>query len=158
MGMIKILVSLALFFLFGISRAYAQSEVDPDHFEGQPSQHAKPAETRVAHYDGKFKLPYPVQCKGKQLPSGNYSLSLHSTGNVGRVILKQKDQAIEITGVLYLQAHNEGSNVLFVENNGKMRRLSAIHVAELDLVFDPKPQTEKVLDTKAIKIEKVPLT
>jgi len=154
---LRILFCLAVIFLFESPRALAQSEIDPDHFEAQPSQPAKPAAAQVAHYEGKFKLPYTVQCNGKSLAPGYYSLSFNSKGSIGRVTLKQKGEPIEITGVLYLQAHWEGRNALFVESNGVTRRLSAIHVAALDLVFDPKLQADQVSDAR-IRIERLPLT
>jgi len=154
---ILILAGLAVVFLFESPRAFAQSEIDPDHFEGQPSEQAKPPAAKVTHYEGKFKLPYAVQCSGKKLPAGNYSLSLNSSGGIGRVTLKQKGQAIEVTGVLFKQAHNEGNNALFVESSGKTRRLSAIHVAELDLVFNANRPEEQTSAAKTIRVERLPL-
>jgi len=152
---IQIFAGLAVVFLFGGPRAFAQSEIDPDHFEGQPFEQAKPPAPKVTHYEGNFKLPYAVQCNGRRLPAGNYSLSLNSSGSIARVTLKQKGQAIEITGVLFKQAHNEGRNALFVESSGEARRLSAIHVAALDLVFDPNQRAGQ--NSKAIRIKTFPL-
>lgn len=157
MYVLRILACLAVAFLFESPRAYAQSEIDPDHFEAQPLQQAKPATSQVVHYDGKFKLPYEVRCNGKSLRPGSYSLSFNSSGSIGRVTLRQKGEPIEITGVLYLQAHREGRNVLFVESDGITRRLSAIHVAALDLVFDKKQQADQTSRPK-IRIERLPLT
>jgi len=155
---ILVLAGLAVVFLFESPRAFAQSEIAPDHFEAQPFQQAKASAAKVTHYNGSFRLPYAVQCNGKNLSPGNYSLSFTSRGNVGRITLKQKGEAIEVTGVLYKQAHNEGRNVLFVESNGETRRLSAIHVAELDLVFDPNRPAEQARTAKKIRVERLPLS
>ena len=81
--------------LVGGSRAHAQFEIDPDHFEttDTPTQAAK------THYVGKFTLPYTVQCDGRSLPSGKYSISLDSDGRIAHVTLLRKGQDFRIQGI-----------------------------------------------------------
>ena len=162
MGILAGWVGLAA---LGGPSARAQSEIDPDHFESsnvEPFERAKintSSEARAMHYDGKFTLPYTVQCRGKSLPPGRYSVSLHSDGKIGQATLKQRGRAIGIPGVVHKQAHKYGSDTLVVvELNGKTRRLSAIQVAELDLVFEPKLPIESLSDRKPRRFEKLPLT
>jgi hypothetical protein len=76
------------------SGADAQAEIDPDQFDSAsllPALQPKTAERKVtvARYDRTFSLPYSVSCKGKQLASGTYFISLRSDGNVGLATLKQ---------------------------------------------------------------------
>jgi hypothetical protein len=97
----KILIALASFVALG-SRAYAQFEVDPDpdHFEATEVVRAEQAKTNTgqlkgARYEGKFTLPYSLQCGGRSLPPGAYSVSLSSDGSA-QLTLIRKGQIITI--------------------------------------------------------------
>ena len=158
---LRVFAGLAGLVVLGTAPAYAQFEVDPDHFESPNVQpFDKPNNNSAAasiHYDGKFKLPYTVQCNGRSLRPGKYSVSLRSDGKVGQAILNQKGQAIGIAGLIHNQTHKPGNAALIVEHNGKTRRLSVIQVAELDLVFDPELQMKNASNNKPRRIEKLPL-
>jgi hypothetical protein len=146
----------------GAASARAQ-EVDPDHFElsnVKPNEEARTnasGEEAAIRYDGKVTLPYTVQCSGKSLPPGKYSVSLHSEGKIVQATLKQKDQVVAVLATAYKQARKYESDALLVERKGKMRRLSAIQVAQLSLVFEPKPPIENS-DGKPGRVEKLLLT
>ena len=163
-SIVGILAGWAGLAALGGSPALAQSEIAPDHFESsntEPFERAKihaRGEAMAIRYDGKFTLPYTVECNGRSLPPGRYSVSLHSDGKTGQATLKQKGQAIGIPGVVRKQAHKNGSNSLVVELNGKTRRLSAIQVSELDLVFEPRLPIESSSDGKARRFKKLLLT
>jgi hypothetical protein len=144
--------------------AAAQSEIDPDHFESpnaEPFEKAKintSTEARALHYDGKFTLPYTVQCSGKSLSPGRYFVSLHSNGKIGQATLKQRGRAIGVPGVVHKPAHKNGSDTLVVvELEGRTRRLSAIQVAELDLIFEPGLAMEAASNRRPRRFEKLPL-
>jgi hypothetical protein len=85
--------------------AYAQAEIDPDHFDSpntEPFDQPKTqSQTHATRYDGNYSLPYAVQCSGKQLALAKYSVSLHSNGKVGHGVLKSKSQFIKIAGVVH---------------------------------------------------------
>jgi hypothetical protein len=49
-------------------------------------------------------------------------------------------------------------NILLVECLGKAHRLSAIHVKEMELVFDSDPKVEHTSDGKLRRTEKLRLT
>jgi hypothetical protein len=126
-SIVGILAGLSGLIAIGAPSARAQSEVDPDHFESpnvESFERAKINTSRGAmaiRYDGKFTLPYTVQCSGKSLPPGRYSVSLHSDGKVGHATLKQRGRAIGIPVVVQKQAHKYDINALIVELNGKTR-------------------------------------
>jgi len=116
------------------------------------------AEARARHYDGRFTLPYTVQCNGKSLSPGRYSVSLQSNGKIGQVTLKQRGRAIGVPGVVHKPAHKNGSDTLVVvELDGRTRRLSAIQVAELDLIFEPGLAMEAASNRRPRRFEKLPL-
>ena len=79
----------------GAPPARAQSEIDPDHFEApnvEPFDVVKADASSDAgriSYDGKFRLAYTVQCNGKSLRPGRYSVSLRYDGKVARATLNQ---------------------------------------------------------------------
>jgi hypothetical protein len=65
--------------------AFAQQEIDPNHFDspdtGPPDQPKSGQSHGIAtRYDGNFSLPYAVQCSGEQLAPGKYSVTLRSDG------------------------------------------------------------------------------
>ena len=163
-SLVGILAGLSELIAIGAPSARAQSEVDPDHFESinvEPFDRAMVNAGREAsaiRYDGKFTLPYTVQCHGKILPPGRYSVSLHSDGKIGQATLKQAGQAIGIAGVAHKLTQKYGSDALVVEPDGGTRRLSAIEVAELNLVFELKPPKEGSSDGKPRRFEKLPMT
>jgi hypothetical protein len=162
---IRILVILAGFAALAAPGSYAQSEIDPDHFESpntepfpQPKTKAViGAEIGRVLFRGEFTLPYSLQCAGKRLLAGNYSLALRSDGKIGWVTLNQKGRTTEIAGVVRLPADSRARNALFVERSGNTRRLSAIHVAELGLVLDVDQERKRDSGGKPRRIEKLPL-
>lgn len=136
-----------LMMLAGSSKAFAQFEIDPDHYE-------TPAEVANTHYEGKFTLPYTVQCHGRSLPPGKYSVSLDSDGKTGRVTLLRKGQSVKIQGIA--QRENRPSrSAIVVEQSGGTPRLSMIHAAQLDVRFDSEQNPK--LSGPQRKIERLAL-
>jgi hypothetical protein len=160
---IKICASLLGLLAFGILPARGQSEVDPDRFDSpttEPSRNATTADREVAfiQYNGTFTLPYSVQCNGKNLAPGKYSLLFRSDGKQGQATLNQKGQAIGIAGAVHKPSHNRRSTAVIVEVNGTAWRLSAIQMAEMDLVLDPELPAKNSSEGKPIRIKALPLT
>jgi len=143
--------------------ARAQSEIDPDHFESPDMEPFDKVKTDVSsdvetiRYDGKFRLAYTVQCNGKSLRPGRYSVSLRYDGKVARATLDQDGQSIGIGGVVHKRVHRQGNDALIVELKGTTRRLSAIQVAKLDFVLDPEPQIKNSTHSAPGRLERLPL-
>jgi hypothetical protein len=134
---IAVFVGLLWSVMLGPSRAYAQAEIDPDHFDS-PNAQSIPQLVRLLRYDGTFSLPYSVECNGKKLAPGKYSISLRFDGQVGRATLNQKNRAIEIAPVVQTDAPKQRDEVVVVENNQTGRTLSVVRVSSFDFVFDSK--------------------
>jgi hypothetical protein len=106
------------------SRGRAQSETDPDHFDSpntEPFKKARPnvgTEAVTISYEGRFSLPYKVQCNGKGLAPGKYSVSLLSDGKVGQAILNPNGQAIPILGVVRRPTNKHQTDAILVEVDG----------------------------------------
>jgi hypothetical protein len=155
----KILIALASFVALG-SRAYAQFEVDPDHFEVTEVARAEQAKTNTgqlkrARYEGNFTLPYSLQCGGRSLPPGKYSVSLSSDGKTAQLTLIRKGQIITIAEVTQEQIRNSGRDALVVERSGSSHQLQMIHVAQVNFVLTSDPRVERTSDSEPRSIEKL---
>jgi hypothetical protein len=163
-SVIRMFAGVAGLLFFWNSGARAQSEVNPDQFDALNTEHfpqPKVKESAVVvteqRFSGTFMLPYTLECAGKRLLAGHYSFSLRSDGKTGRVTLNQKAQRIEIAGAVQKQARNPGPSALYVGLSGNARRLLAVHLAELDLVFDVDQQIRQSTGGKPARVEKLAL-
>jgi hypothetical protein len=155
--------ALALLIALRGAGAYAQQEIDPDHFDSPSTELPDQAKSGQSHgsasrYDGKFSLPYAVHCSGKQLAPGKYSVLLRSDGKVGHGVLKSTNQSIEITSVVHLQGFKRGADVVLVESEGTVRTLSAIQISGVNFVFDPIFTVDNSSSSKKKRVETLPLT
>ena len=72
---ITCLIGLAVFVGLENPRAYAQAEVDPDHYETRDPEPLPQANTNAPspvdkiHYAGNFVLPYRLQCNRSSMAS-----------------------------------------------------------------------------------------
>ena len=157
-----VIVGLLGWVALGNSCAYAQSEIDPDHFDSPntepfPQPKGPAGLARPIVYEGNFSLPHTVQCSGKKLPPGKYSISLSSTGAAAEFTLMRNGHIVEAGGLLHAEGRSHGRDALFLGRGRKMRRLSAIHVADSDFVFDTSLEAEPVSDNWPGVIETLPL-
>jgi hypothetical protein len=160
------LINLAVLVALGVPRAYAQFEIDPDHYETRDPEPLQQSKTRPVaqaakiHYEGNFTLAYPLQCNGQNLPPGKYSVSLDSDERTAQVALNRNSQVLRVQGIPRRQNRHGRPNALLVERNGKTNQLSLIHVAQLDLIFDAdlkQPSEKQQPDAKLRKFETVAL-
>jgi len=140
--------------MLGPTRAYAQAEIDPDHFES-PNVQPIPQMVRLLRYDGTFSLPYSVLCNGKKLAPGKYSISFRFDGKVGQATLSQEKHAIETVPVVEMQAPKQRDEVVVVENSQTGRTLSVVRVSGFDFVFDPQHSADPPAEPEHTK--KLPL-
>lgn len=160
---VKIYVALASFAIVGVPCAYAQAEVNPDQFESPNTESFVKAKTAAAteaasvSLEGKFSLPYSVQCNGKSLSPGEYLLSLRSDGRTAQITLNREGQAMKFEGLTQKSAPNRRPDALVVERSGNSRQLSVIQVAQMDLILGPDPGLAHRMDGKPKTVEKLPL-
>jgi hypothetical protein len=108
--------ALTLWMALGRTGAFAQQEIDPDHFDSpgtEPPDQPKSGQGNgsATRYDGNFALLYAARCSGKQLAPGRYSVTLRSDGNIGHGVLKSKSHFTEITSVIHPQGSKRGADV-----------------------------------------------
>jgi hypothetical protein len=116
--------------VIGSSRAHAQFEIDPDHFETTDT----PTTKAQMHYEGKVTLPYAVLCDGRSLPPGKYSVSLDSDGRTGQLTMLRGGRAFRMQGIAQKQDH-PARNSLVVARDMGLPHLSLVHVYSMDLKF-----------------------
>jgi hypothetical protein len=158
----KVLIALASLAVLGSPRAYAQFEVDPDHFEMTDAAPAEQAKTNTGcpvkrtHYQGSVTLPYSLQCGGKSLPPAKYSVSLSSAGRTAQLTLTRKGQVVRIAEIRQEQLRNRGRDALVLERSGSSQQLHMIQVAQVNFVLTPDPRVERTSDSEPRSIEKLP--
>ena len=146
----------------GNSPAYAQSEIDPDHFDSPntepfPRTKGLASQVQAILYKGNFSLPYTAQCNGKKLPPGNYSISLSSNGAAAEFTLTRNGQIVEAGRALRAEGRSHGRDALILGRGHKMRSLSAIHLTGSDFVFTASLEAEPVSDNRPGGIQTLPL-
>jgi hypothetical protein len=156
-------IPAALLFLaaLGGRGAYAQQEIDPEHFDSPTTEtipQPRTADVRVLRYRGTFSLPYSVLCSGQKLGPGKYSISVRSDGKVGQATLNQKGHAIEIAGVVHTEAAHEPAEVVVVENYKHGRTLWLVRAGGYALLFDPEHTGDHSRDGVPASAEKLPLS
>jgi hypothetical protein len=135
-------IGLAVFVIAGGACAYAQFEVDPDHYETreqeslQQSKTGSPGQVARMHYEGNLTLPYTLQCNKRSLPPGKYSVSLDSDGRTAQVAFNGKGGVLRIQGITRSQNRYRRPDALVAQRNGGLHQLSLILVAKLEVVFD----------------------
>jgi len=163
----QVLVTLAALsglIALGAPPARAQFEIAPDHFDAPNAEPFDKVKTDTSsdvgtiRFEGKFRLAQTMQCNGKSLRPGRYSVSLRYDGKVAHATLNRDGQTIGIGGAVRRQAHRQGNDALIVEVHGTSRRLSAIQIAKLDFVLDPEPQTKNSTHSEPGWLERLPLT
>ena len=99
--------------------------------------------------------PTPWSAITRVWPPGTYSVSLDSDGSTAQVALNQKGRTVRFQGIAQRQNRYRGREALVVERNGGLYHLSAIHLAQLDLMFNAYPEHQS--DGKPRNFEKVAL-
>ena len=139
----------------------AQFEPSPDHYDfsnAGPFPEAKNVtQAGPTQYDASFTLLDPVECKGTSLPAGKYSVSLLSEGKMGQATLKGRGRELGLRGLVRQPDQSRKQDALVVELTGNIRRLAAIHIAVLDLVFDSAMLRQNLPGIDSRQVESVAL-
>jgi hypothetical protein len=159
-------ISAAFVFLvvLGSPAAYAQQEIDPDHFDS-PNPKPMPgprtssdSKVRAIRYRGTFSLPYSVLCNGKKLAQGRYSIALRSDGNTGQATFNSNGHSVERAGIVRAAPRKEGDQVVVVENSENGRNLSVVRVHGFDFVFDARHSADPSANGMHTGVQKLALT
>ena len=119
--------------------ARAQSDVMPDSFAfssgevtaTQPVQ-SLGVQQANADFEGKFSLPYGVQCAGRNLRPGEYLFSVKSEGSARVVAIRGGGENVRIH-VREVRANRRGTtkSALLLRKSGDARSLAGLYVEGL---------------------------
>lgn len=156
-------VAFALFMCAAPVRA--QSEINPDHFDSPNTEplHSAPksvgSQATAQLYEGTFKLPYVVECSGKRLEPGEYTVWLRATAKEGQVIVRLKGKTVvAFAGELRAQNLTKGCDTLLVRIQGKTRTLCTIQMAKMEVTIEPKLKITESSAHQSERIDRVPVT
>jgi hypothetical protein len=125
------------------STARAQAEVAPDIYDiaapqtiaaAQPVDATAKTQT-AADFDGKFSLPYQVNCSGTALAPGVYSLSVKSEGSNRVVTIHRDGEEVNLPVREVSQRPALSSSALLLRRAGPARTLEAVYVHKLNAVL-----------------------
>jgi hypothetical protein len=128
--------------------AHAQADVSPDHFEllNTETPAAPPAlvastKDAKADFQGKFSLPYRVQCSGKNLKAGEYQLSVTSEGTNRMIAIHGRGANLNIQARVVPVNRAASQSAVLVRKSGQGRSLEGVYVEALNamLYLQPSP-------------------
>ena len=162
LSIFAICTALVFLVVLGGPAAYAQQEIDPDHFDSpntklMPQPRNSDSKVRVIRYRGTFSLPHSVLCNGRKLAHGRHSISLRSDGKIGQATFDNNGSAVESVSIVRPAARKERDQVVVVENNENGRTLSVVRVHGFDFVFDAKHWADPSANSMHTGVEKLPL-
>jgi len=123
--------------------ARAQAEVAPDNYDLEAPQSAPAAQPALAttktqsaaDFDGKFSLPYNVNCGGKALAPGAYSLTVKSAGSNRVVTIHRNGEDTNLVVRRVSQRPASSTSALLLRRAGPARTLEAVYVQQLNAVL-----------------------
>lgn len=160
-----VLVGLGLSAFLAAS-CQAQQEVAPDIYDsnglvGMTPQIQKVLPDQEKHqavdFQAKFTLPYELQCAGRVLAPGEYSLFLNSVGPNRIVTVRGKDGMILRIRPRASEHASAGQSMLLVRRAGKLRALKAIYLDELRLALYLEPGGKLHLAPNLEQGERIPV-
>src|ERR1700745_3680290 len=123
--------------------AHAQADVSPDIYEfANTETTAATQQVQVANntakpadFQGRFALPYEVRCKGKNLKSGQYSLSVKSEGTSRVVTIARNGETMNIRAQELAGNPPTSHSSVLVRKSHEERMLEAVYVRQLNLLL-----------------------
>ena len=123
--------------------AHAQADVSPDVYELANTETTVAAQqvqaasnsAKPADFQGRFALPYQVRCKGKNLKSGQYSLSVKSEGTSRVVTIARNGETMNIRAQELAGNPAASHSALLVRKSHEGRMLEAVYVRELNILL-----------------------
>ena len=127
---------------FWPATAHAQADVSPDSY---PIENAVPitqpqatqlAQTQPpAEFQGNISLPYQVQCSGKKLAAGQYTVAVKTEGAKKTVVLHKDGNEVQLAVRHVAPTSKTGKSALLVQSAGETRMLKAVYLASMNAIL-----------------------
>jgi hypothetical protein len=145
---------------------HAQAEVAPDFYDVvSPAGIAQPPQPSAAsqqqadlQFRGTFLLPYDIQCSGKTLPAGQYSLALDSGTALRLVTLQHNGKTIKLRARVLSTYSAPGQSALLVNRGEKGRSLEAIYLQKQNVILYFRTEGMSYVAGNAVRSERVPIS
>lgn len=123
--------------------AHAQADISPDIYELANTETTVAAQqvqvasntAKPADFQGRFALPYQVRCKGKNLKSGQYSLSVKSEGTSRVVTIARNGETMNIRAQELTGNPAASHSALLVRKSHEGRMLEAVYIRQLNILL-----------------------
>ena len=123
-----------------------------------PQQVAASRQQADLQFHGSFTLPYNVECLGKTLPAGEYSVVLQSGPAQRFVTLRHHGKTIQLHARVRSEYSAPGESSLLVSRHGRSRTLEAIYVQKLNVILYFRPEGISYVSGNGIRAERVPIS
>jgi len=135
----SVLAGLALLTVFA-TPCKAQAEVSPDVYDATNSTVAAPAQLAMnqhasGEFQGSFVLASAVECSGRKLEAGRYTVSLNPAAFDRKVTLVHNGHTIRVRANQLALYSGPGENVVLVRQAKQGRSLDAIYLTNLNLAL-----------------------
>jgi hypothetical protein len=121
---------------------HAQADVSPDMYELANTDVTVAEQARLASnnakpvdFHGQFALPYEVRCNGKNLKSGQYSVSVKSEGTTRVVTLARNGETMNIRAQELTGNPAASHSTVLVRKSHEGRMLEAVYVKQLNVLL-----------------------
>jgi len=152
--------------LFLPASCHAQAEVAPDFYDMAASVATGAIAQPVAldraktntRLEGTFKLAQAVECSGKTLPAGDYTMSLPQGDAFGPLTLRHNGRTIELQPRAISRNSNSGESALLVTRTRGRRTLEAIYMQDRHLTVYFSTESLKLAASNSIRAQRVPIS
>jgi hypothetical protein len=127
---------------FWPATTHAQAEVSPDFYAVdnsapilQPQMTLAANAQQAADFQGNISLPYQVQCSGKKLAAGQYTVAVKSEGQQKTMVLHKDGNEVKLAVWQIVPASKAERSALLVQTAGETRMLEAVYVASMNAIL-----------------------
>ena len=145
----KGMMTKAMLMLAGLALAcfwpattHVQAEVSPDIYAidnaapiPQPQMTLEANAQQAAEFQGNISLPYHVQCSGKKLAVGQYTVAVKTEGAKKTVVLHKDGSDVKLAVRQIAPASKADRSALLVQSAGQTRMLEAVYVASMNAIL-----------------------
>lgn len=142
---------------------HAQAETGAQEHEMRNAEAITPAPAVKADFEGKFSLPYQVQCHGHKLAPGEYTLVVKTIGENKMVTLQREgsDVVLQSRTVTPTSVSDQGRSAVMVRHGPgpKSHTLEGVYLENLKIVlFLDETGKSTPLDKMFAGVNRVPIT
>jgi hypothetical protein len=151
---------------FWPATTHAQAEVSPDFYaidNSAPIQQpqmtlAANTQQAPAEFQGTISLPYQVQCRGKKLAAGQYTVAVKAEGAKKTVVLHKDGNEVKLAVRQIAPASKAERSALLVQSAGRTRMLEAVYVASMNAILYLDHDWKLSLLDRMQSAERVPIS